>query len=125
MERNNNGHKLNDPNLPDLGNIRRVVPEGTRGPVGVQVRALVRCLDENGQIELEIVNTPNGPVGKWGRGDFASAEDLVEMMRLMVREELQAVRLAEQEALANDPVIQRLFNEPGSDRLDAAGKAEP
>ena len=46
----------------DLSQVRRVVPEGTRGKFGMNVVAFPRTLDEKGQVDCEIVNTPQGPM---------------------------------------------------------------
>ena len=58
---------------------------------GVQtVGVLIRYLDEHGTYEPEgVVATPNGgTIAVAGRENLVTAEDLVEMMRVMVREEI-------------------------------------
>lgn len=87
-----------DPKPVDNGNkMHGVVPllgngNGSKPKIGTGMAALVRRLDKDGTY------TPSGPskltpqgVGLTnGREDFCSAEDLVEMIRVVVREEIQA-----------------------------------
>lgn len=79
MNHNGNG------NIPMLGGGG--VPK--KAGVGV-IGALIHHLDEDGEYEPEaIVLNPNGqPMAIAGRQNYVTATDLVEMMRLMVREEI-------------------------------------
>ena len=66
---------------------------------------MVRRLDADGTFEAQLVQTPQGPTAAPNRADLVDAEELVELMRRMVREELaeffaQAVVLA-----GRDPVV--------------------
>lgn len=75
-------------NIPDLGQIRRS-PEQPRASTGMF--ALVRALDENGTyVPAQVVRTPQGIQVIPHRTDVVDAEQLVEMMRTMVRQELRA-----------------------------------
>lgn len=75
-----NGH------VPDLG----AYANGQQQKVPIQiVGVLIRDLDKDGLYTPEQVQmTPNGPMVVTGRQNIVTAEDLVEMFREMVREEL-------------------------------------
>lgn len=71
--------------VPILGQAK---PKAGVNSVGV----LIRDLDENGQYEPEqVISDGNGGLmALAGRRNLVTAEDLVEMMREMVREEIAA-----------------------------------
>lgn len=71
--------------VPILGQTK---PKAGVGLVGV----LIRDLDENGLYDPEqVIDAGNGQLGAIpGRRNIVTAEDLVEMMREMVREEIAA-----------------------------------
>ena len=77
----NNGHYL--AGVPLIG--------GTKPRAGVGFAALVRGLDANGTYEPESEGRgPDGqPVVTAGRDRFVDAEELVDMIRQVVREELE------------------------------------
>lgn len=76
------GPNGNGQNVPILG--------GKKPMIGAGLGALPRKLDENGMFEgAKAVQTPAGIVGVPHRSDFVDATELVEMLRVMVREELQ------------------------------------
>ena len=77
-----NGHSV-----PDLGTI------GKKAKAGANVQAFVRKLDNNGLYEVDMKMAPNGqPQPALRRESYVDAEELVEMMRVMVREEIGRVR---------------------------------
>ena len=79
-----NGHNL--AGVPLIG--------GTKPRAGVGFAALVRSLDVSGTYEPESVGKgPDGqPVVTAGRDRFVDADELVEMIRQVVREELDGYR---------------------------------
>ena len=74
----------NGQNVPILG--------GGKPRSGVAFNALARKLDEGGTFEpAQVVMGPGGqPVGIPHRSDYVDAEELVEMIRAVVREEIAA-----------------------------------
>ena len=57
--------------------------------VGAQVQSLVRHLDLDGTFEAAgIVNGPTGPVAAVQRSDYLDAEQLLDAIRQIVRDEL-------------------------------------
>ena len=59
------------------------------------IQALVRQLDGMGTFEADrVIATPQGNVPVPGRGDYVDAEELVEMIRQVVREEIRAALTA-------------------------------
>lgn len=80
-------------NVPDLGAFRR---QSGASRAGSGFQALVRHLDADGTYEpVRIVQTPQGPVAMPHRTDYVDAEQLVEMVREMMQQELRvfAVRM--------------------------------
>ena len=68
--------------VPDLGALSRRVRSGS------QLTAMVRRLDADGTFEAQLIQTAQGQMAAPNRVDLVDAEELVEMMRRMVREEL-------------------------------------
>lgn len=76
-------HNGNNSHLPIIG--------GGKPRIGAGLAAMPRRLDENGTFEGKAaVQGPNGLTGIPHRENFVDAEELVEMIREVVRQELQA-----------------------------------
>ena len=62
--------------------------------VGAQVQSFVRHLDDDGTFEATgIVNGPSGPVAAVQRSDYLDAEQLLDAIRAIVREEIATALL--------------------------------
>jgi len=76
---------VNSNGIPDLGMLKQK-PRAASGFMGI-----VRHLDENGTFEpAAVVQTPNGPMAQAHRSDYLDAEQLLDEMRKLIREELRA-----------------------------------
>ena len=65
---------------------------GQQVRVATPLSALPRKLDPDGTLKpAQVVQGPNGPQPLLGRDQFVDAEDLVDMIRLVVRHELEQV----------------------------------
>lgn len=74
-------------NVPDLGRIA-----GPKPRLGANVTAFVRRLDDNGTFEGALVRQPDGKMGtRPAREQYVDAEELLEMIRAAVREEVARV----------------------------------
>ena len=82
-----NGHDLPPLSIPSLPNLAYLK---TKPRVGTSVGAIARSLDEHGQMEANPILGPNGEQGmRVPREAYVTADELVEMIRVVVREELQ------------------------------------
>ncbi len=70
-------------NIPILG--------GQKAQAGTGIQSLARRLDANGLFTVDVVlDTATGqPIAKPARDSYVSAEELCEMIRQVVREELE------------------------------------
>ena len=82
-----NGHDNGNGNVPLIGGHK--VKATVQAIVG-----LVRDMDENAQFDPERVQLgPGGmPIAVAGRSSMVSAQELVEMIRIVVREEIRAAQ---------------------------------
>lgn len=77
--------------LPDGHNLP-ILGQPTPRVTG-NAAVFVRRLDDDGAVEAGVVvPTPEGPMGAFSRVQYLDAEELIEEIRIAVREELRAER---------------------------------
>lgn len=74
------------PGIPDLRGLAGPPPR-----MGVSLAAFVRTLDQEGTFEGQLHATPQGPRAGAPRESYCSVDELIELIRTAVREEVARV----------------------------------
>ena len=82
--------------MPDLNGPVPILSSIKKAKVGAQVAALPRSLDALGMMDGEVINGPQGPQPRLSRDQYMDADQLLEAMRQIVREEISAYFRKEQ-----------------------------